>query len=76
MLNVETGWNVWHLFWQLTDREREWERERDRKEREREWNRIYLIKKYLDPELEQLFTETKKSRELLCKRERDKILDY
>lgn len=42
--------------------------------REREWNRIYLIKKYLDPELEQLFTETKKSRELLCKRERDKIL--
>lgn len=58
------------------ERARVRERERDRKEREREWNRIYLIKKYLDPELEQLFTETKKSRELLCKRERDKILDY
>lgn len=65
MLNVETGRNVWHLFWQLTERERE-----------REWNKICLIKKYLDPELEQLFTETKRSKELLCKRERDKILDY
>lgn len=62
----------------MRERARVRERERDRKEREREreWNRIYLIKKYLDPELEQLFTETKKSRELLCKRERDKILDY
>lgn len=75
MLNVETGWNVWHLFWQLTERERE-EREKERERREREWNKICLIKKYLDPELEILFTETKRSRELLCKRERDKILDY
>lgn len=36
---------------------------------------MFIIKKYLNPELEQLFTftETKRSRELLCKRERDKI---
>lgn len=33
---------------------------------------MFIIKKYLNPELEQLFTETKRSRELLCKRERDK----
>lgn len=53
------------------------ERERgEEREKEREWNKICLIKKYLDPELEQLFTETKRSKELLCKRERDKILDY
>lgn len=58
------------------NRERARVREREIERREREWNRIYLIKKYLDPELEQLFTETKRSRELLCKRERDKILDY
>lgn len=58
------------------NRERARVGEREIERREREWNRIYLIKKYLDPELEQLFTETKKSRELLCKRERDKILDY
>lgn len=40
------------IFILIVNRERARVREREIERREREWNRIYLIKKYLDLELE------------------------